>query len=166
MGKLAETVIYIDDSPILRSATLRSKARRLHARYGLDLIIVDYLQLIQSSSPYDNRVQEVGEISRSLKMLARELDVPVLACSQLFHSFNCRNMRQSLFKIGVFTNKKLILATLVSFLLLMAAVYMPLLQKVFKTESLGLVDWFLVIAISSLPLWAMEMVKKIKKEEK
>ncbi len=91
MGKLAETVIYIDDSPILRSATLRSKARRLHARYGLDLIIVDYLQLIQSSSPYDNRVQEVGEISRSLKMLARELDVPVLACSQLSRATEMRS---------------------------------------------------------------------------
>jgi replicative DNA helicase len=82
MGRLAETVIYIDDSPILRPNTLRSKTRRLHSRYGVDLVIVDYLQLLQGSGRYDNRVQEVADISRSLKS-TRELTVPVLACSQL-----------------------------------------------------------------------------------
>jgi len=90
---------------------------------------------------------------------ARTAAFIVLACSQLFHSFNCRSMTESLFKIGVFTNKKLILATGISFLLQMAAVYVPLLQKVFKTEPLGAFDWFLVVIISSFPLWAMEIVK-------
>jgi Ca2+-transporting ATPase len=70
-------------------------------------------------------------------------------------------MTESLFKIGVLTNKKLILATAVSFLVQMVVVYIPVLQKVFKTEPLGYLDWLLVIAISSLPLWAMEIVKKL-----
>jgi len=92
---------------------------------------------------------------------ARTAAFIVLACSQLFHAFNCRSMTESLFKIGILTNKKLILATVVSFLVQMLAVYVPLLQKVFKTEPLGGFDWLLVIAISSLPLWAMEIVKKL-----
>lgn len=94
---------------------------------------------------------------------ARTAAFIVLACSQLFHSFNCRSMTESLFKIGFLTNKKLILATAISFGLQMAAVYLPFFQKVFKTEPLGGFDWILVIAISSFPLWAMEIVKKIKK---
>ncbi len=96
-------------------------------------------------------------------MRARTAAFIVLSCSQLFHSFNCRNMSVSLFKIGILTNKKLVLATLVSFLMQMAVVYTPFLQKVFKTEALGLFDWVLVIIISSFPLWAMEVVKKFKK---
>ncbi|MDD4182807.1 MAG: calcium-transporting P-type ATPase, PMR1-type [Candidatus Omnitrophica bacterium] len=95
---------------------------------------------------------------------ARTAAFIVLACSQLFHSFNCRNMTESLFKIGVFTNKKLILANFVSFFLLMAVVYVPFLQRVFKTEPLGSFDWFLVIVISSFPLWAMEIVKVINRK--
>ena len=83
----------------------------------------------------------------------------VLSCSQLFHSFNCRSMTESLFKIGVFTNKKLIMANFVSFLMQMAVVYLPFLQVVFKTRPLGVLDWALVLFISSLPLWAMEAVK-------
>jgi len=90
---------------------------------------------------------------------ARTAAFIVLSCSQLFHSFNCRSMDVSLFKLGVFTNKKLILAVSVSFLLQMAAVYVPFLQRVFKTEPLGLFDWALVIFISSMPLWAMEIWK-------
>ncbi|MDD5195575.1 MAG: cation-translocating P-type ATPase, partial [Candidatus Omnitrophica bacterium] len=92
-------------------------------------------------------------------MRARTAAFIVLSCSQLFHSFNCRSMTESLFKIGIFTNKKLVLAALVSFFLQMVVVYVPFLQKVFKTETLGLFDWVLVVAISSFPLWAMEMVK-------
>ncbi|MFH0771138.1 MAG: calcium-transporting P-type ATPase, PMR1-type [Candidatus Omnitrophota bacterium] len=92
---------------------------------------------------------------------ARTAAFIVLSCSQLFHSFNCRNMRESLFKIGVFTNKKLILAVLVSFALQISVVSAPFLQKVFKTEMLSLFDWCLVIAISSLPLWAMEAWKML-----
>lgn len=94
---------------------------------------------------------------------ARTAAFIVLACAQLFHSFNCRNMTESLFKIGIFTNKKLILATSVSFLLQMAVVYLPFAHKVFKTEPLGLLDWILVVAISSFPLWAMELVKLARK---
>jgi len=88
----------------------------------------------------------------------------VLACAQLFHSFNCRNMSKSLFKIGILTNKKLILAVGVSFVLQMAVVYIPVFQKIFKTQPLGALDWFLVLGISSFPLWAMEAVKMVKEK--
>ncbi|MDD5108637.1 MAG: calcium-transporting P-type ATPase, PMR1-type [Candidatus Omnitrophica bacterium] len=97
---------------------------------------------------------------------ARTAAFIVLACSQLFHSFNCRNMTESLFKIGIFTNKKLILATTISFFLQMAVVYLPFAQKIFKTEALGIFDWFLVLLISSFPLWAMEIVKIINNKKK
>ncbi|MBI3990511.1 MAG: cation-translocating P-type ATPase [Candidatus Omnitrophica bacterium] len=95
---------------------------------------------------------------------ARTAAFIVLACSQLFHSFNCRSTTDSLFKIGLFTNKKLILATTVSFFLQMSVVYIPFMQKVFKTEPLGAFDWLLVIIISSFPLWAMEAVKALNKK--
>ncbi|MBI4651709.1 cation transporting ATPase C-terminal domain-containing protein [Candidatus Desantisbacteria bacterium] len=83
----------------------------------------------------------------------------VLATSQLFHSFNFRSSTNSLFKIGIFTNSKLVLATLISFLLQMSAVYVPFLQKVFKTDPLQTNHLILVIIISSLPLFIMEIVK-------
>ena len=90
-GTLAEVPIYIDDSPQLRMVELRSKARRLHFEKGIDLIIVDYLQLMQGDSRRtDNRVQEISEISRSLKGLARELNVPVLALSQMSRAVEFR----------------------------------------------------------------------------
>ncbi len=82
LGRLSEAPIYIDDSGALNIMELRTKARRLQAEHDLDLIVVDYLQLMQGRS-VENRVQEVSEISRSLKILAKELDVPVLALSQL-----------------------------------------------------------------------------------
>jgi replicative DNA helicase len=82
-GVLSEANIYIDDTPQSSMSQLRSKARRLHNERGLDLIVVDYLQLAQGDTRNDNRVQEISFISRSLKALARELDVPVLAVSQL-----------------------------------------------------------------------------------
>jgi Ca2+-transporting ATPase len=97
---------------------------------------------------------------------ARTAAFIVLSCAQLFHSFNCRSMSRSLFKIGVFTNKKLILAVAVSFLLQMAVVYVPALQTIFKTLPLGAFDWFLVLAISSFPLWAMELIKMVKGRRK
>jgi len=81
-GVLSEAPIFIDDSPVLRLVELRSKARRLHFEQGIDLIIVDYMQLIRGDGR-EGRVQEMTEVSRSLKELARELDVPVLAVSQL-----------------------------------------------------------------------------------
>ncbi|MEW6380313.1 MAG: calcium-transporting P-type ATPase, PMR1-type [bacterium] len=96
---------------------------------------------------------------------ARTAAFVVLSCSQLFHSFNCRNMTESLFTIGLFTNEKLIIANGISFLLMMAAVYVPFLQVIFKTQPLGLFDWVLVLAISSFPLWAMELFKKLGKSK-
>ncbi len=85
MGVLAEAEVYIDDTAIQRVSEIRAKAHRLHRERPLDLIIVDYLQLIQGGAGgrWDNRVSEVSEISRALKGLARELDVAVIACSQL-----------------------------------------------------------------------------------
>ncbi len=84
MGVLADAEIYIDDSAMLRVSEIRAKARRLaREKGGLDLIIVDYLQLIHGPGADNNRVQEVSYISRALKGLARELDVPVIAASQL-----------------------------------------------------------------------------------
>ena len=83
IGRLSEAPIYIDDTPQLRVVEMRSKTRRLYYERGVDLIIVDYLQLMQGDRRSDNRVQEVSEISRSLKGLAREINAPVLAVSQL-----------------------------------------------------------------------------------
>ena len=83
IGMLSDLPIYIDDTPIQSVVEMRGKARRLQSEHGLDLLIVDYLQLISGGGRPDNRVQEMGEISRSLKGLARDLDIPVLACSQL-----------------------------------------------------------------------------------
>jgi len=82
-GILSDTMIFIDDTPAISAMELRTKARRLHAEHGLDLIIVDYLQLMRGDSRSENRVQEISYISGSLKALARELNVPVLALSQL-----------------------------------------------------------------------------------
>lgn len=84
MGHLSSIPLYIEDSAGLSISDVRSKARRLHAEAGLDLLIVDYLQLMQGRAGRgDNRVQEVSEISRGLKALARELNVPLIALSQL-----------------------------------------------------------------------------------
>lgn len=98
-------------------------------------------------------------IEREDMTRARTACFVVLSCSQLFHALNCRSQEASLFVIGFFTNMKLILADAVSFILCMAVVYVPFCQRVFRTEALGLFDWVLVVAISSLPLWAMELVK-------
>jgi replicative DNA helicase len=89
-GKLSEAQIYIDDTPGIGIMELRAKARRLQAERGLDFVQVDYLQLMQGSRRNDNRVQEVSEISRGLKGLARELNVPVLAMAQLSRSVESR----------------------------------------------------------------------------
>ncbi|PIR12850.1 replicative DNA helicase [Candidatus Falkowbacteria bacterium CG11_big_fil_rev_8_21_14_0_20_39_10] len=84
MGQLSEAPIYIDDSATSTIMDIRTKARRLQMEKGLGLIIIDYLQLMEGRGKYgDNRVQEVSEISRGLKSIARELDIPVLAISQL-----------------------------------------------------------------------------------
>ena len=83
VARLAEAPIYIDDTPGINALEIRAKARRLKSEHGLGLVIVDYLQLMQSYRRVENRQQEISEISRALKSLARELEVPVLALSQL-----------------------------------------------------------------------------------
>lgn len=83
VGRLADAPIYIDDTEALTVLEIRAKARRLKQRDGLGLVIVDYLQLMQGPRRAENRQQEISEISRSLKILARELQVPVIAVSQL-----------------------------------------------------------------------------------
>ncbi|MBU2595679.1 replicative DNA helicase [Patescibacteria group bacterium] len=86
MGSLSEAPIFIEDSPNLSIMEVRTKARRLRAEHNIGLLVVDYLQLMEgrfSNSNDSNRVQEISEISRGLKALARELDLPVLALSQL-----------------------------------------------------------------------------------
>jgi replicative DNA helicase len=92
MGELAEAPLYIDDTPGASILEMRTKARRLQAEKGLELIIVDYLQLVRGRN-LENRVQEVSEISQALKNLARELKVPVLALSQLSRSIESRQTR-------------------------------------------------------------------------
>jgi replicative DNA helicase len=96
MNALSEAQLYIDDTPNISTMELRTKARRLQAEAGLDLVIVDYLQLMQAAtvSRDANRVQEVSEISRGLKSLARELDVPVIALSQLSRQPEMRNEKE------------------------------------------------------------------------
>ncbi len=90
LGVLSDLSIYFDDSAMLTVAEMRAKARRLHLERGLDLVIVDFLQLMHGGVRSENRVQEVSHISRSLKELARDLDVPVVACSQLSRAAESR----------------------------------------------------------------------------
>ena len=89
-GALSELPIFIDDTPLQSIVEIRSRSRRLHMEGRLDLVIVDYLQLIQGSGRRDNRVQELGEITRSLKGIARDLNVPLLALSQLSRAVEMR----------------------------------------------------------------------------
>ncbi len=88
---LSETFIFIDDTPSISVMELRAKARRLHAEHGLDLLIVDYLQLMRGGSRNENRQQEISLISRSIKGLARELNIPILALSQLSRQVESRH---------------------------------------------------------------------------
>ena len=83
MGSLSDKPIFIDDTPAISVTEMRAKCRRLKIERGLGLVLVDYLQLMQSTGKYDSRQQEISNISRSLKALAKELEVPVVALSQL-----------------------------------------------------------------------------------
>jgi len=83
LGRLAEAPLYIDDAPALSIMQIRARARRMKAEKGLSMMVVDYLQLITGAGRFENRTQEVSYISRSLKSIAKELHVPVLALSQL-----------------------------------------------------------------------------------
>ena len=89
-GKLSEAPIFIDDSPTLTALELRAKARRLKSQHNIELVVVDYLQLMQGLGSSESRQQEISEISRSLKALARELRVPVIAVSQLSRAVESR----------------------------------------------------------------------------
>ena len=96
IGALSD-LLYIDDTAVQTVADMRGKARHLQSEHGLDLLIIDYLQLIAGGGRTDNQVQEMGEISRSIKGMARDFDIPVVACSQLSRAIKQRpNHRPSL----------------------------------------------------------------------
>ena len=92
-GRLADAPVFIDDSPGITVLEARAKARRLKAEHGLDLVVIDYLQLMRGRASQENRQQEISEISRSLKALAKELRVPVVALSQLSRAVEARAHR-------------------------------------------------------------------------
>jgi replicative DNA helicase len=96
VGRLSETLIFIDDTPSITPNQLRTKCRRLYAEHGLDMIMIDYLQLMTTERNSNNRVQEISEISRGLKGLARELNVPVLAAAQLSRAVEQRQEKRPL----------------------------------------------------------------------
>ncbi len=92
-GTLSELPFFIDDTPGLTMMELRAKSRRLASEHGLGLIVIDYLQLMRSGSRHDSREQEISEISRSLKALAKELSIPVIALSQLNRGVETRGVK-------------------------------------------------------------------------
>ncbi|NPV69970.1 MAG: replicative DNA helicase [Firmicutes bacterium] len=94
LGRLGEAPIFIDDTPNISIMELRTKARRIKSEHGLGLLVIDYLQLMQARYRVENRQQEISEISRSLKALARELKVPVVALSQLSRAVEQRQDRR------------------------------------------------------------------------
>ena len=96
IGRLSETRVFIDDTPSITPNQLRTKCRRLYAEHGLDLVMIDYLQLMQAERSTNNRVMEISEISRSLKGLARELDTPVVAAAQLSRAVEQRQDKHPL----------------------------------------------------------------------
>ncbi|MFT6765390.1 MAG: replicative DNA helicase [Alteromonas naphthalenivorans] len=89
-GRLAESKLFIDDTAGLDIMALRAKARKLKAQHGVDMIVIDYLQLLHSGKKHENRHQEVSEISRALKALAKELEIPIIALSQLSRGVDSR----------------------------------------------------------------------------
>ncbi|MDR7401024.1 MAG: replicative DNA helicase [Armatimonadota bacterium] len=94
MGRLAEAPIFIDDSATISVIEMRAKARKMKAEHGLGLIVVDYLQMIQSYKRTENRTQEISEIARSLKSLAKELNIPLVAISQLSRAVEVTGTRR------------------------------------------------------------------------
>jgi replicative DNA helicase len=91
---MQEAPLFIDDTPSLSPTEIRARARRLKRQHGLSLIVVDYLQLMQVTGSTENRATEISEISRSLKALARELEVPIIALSQLNRSVEQRTEKK------------------------------------------------------------------------
>ena len=94
VGPISESKIFIDDHPALNILELRAKCRRLKAQHGLDMVMVDYLQLMSGAGRQENRQQEISQISRGLKGLAKELDIPVVALSQLSRAVEQRGGRR------------------------------------------------------------------------
>jgi replicative DNA helicase len=90
VGKLSDAPLFIDDTPGLNIFELRAKCRRLKAQHGIDLVVIDYLQLMSAGSDKGNREQEISSISRSIKSIAKELDVPIIALSQLSRNVETR----------------------------------------------------------------------------
>jgi replicative DNA helicase len=90
-GKLSESPIYIDDTPAINIFELRAKARRLKSHHNIQLLIIDYLQMIRSLRRGESRQQEISEISQALKSLAKELDIPLIAVSQLSRAVETRS---------------------------------------------------------------------------
>ncbi len=143
--KLEEANIWIDDTASISTIELRSKARRLQAEHGIDLIIVDYLQLMQATiggRRNENRVMEISEISRSLKALARELNLPVLALAQLSRAVETRQSKvpqlSDLRESGCLTGDTLIY-------LPDSGIYMPMEQLIgqsgFRVLALNTYTW-------------------------
>jgi Ca2+-transporting ATPase len=95
---------------------------------------------------------------------ARTIAFITLTFSELFRSYACRSNTESIFKIGIFSNKQLVLATVVSFILQIGVVYLPFFQEIFKTENLGIVELVLVILVASFPFWVTELIKAINKK--
>src|SRR5438046_9356644 len=91
IGTLSETKIFIDDTPSIGVLEMRAKCRRLAAEHGLNLVVVDYVQLMQARGRFENRTLELGSISRSLKGLATELRVPIVLLSQLSRAPEARS---------------------------------------------------------------------------
>ncbi len=91
LHKIEVAPIFIDDTPTITVSQIRAKCRRIKHKYGLSMIVIDYLQLMQAGSKFDNRQNEIAEISRSLKILSKELDVPVIALSQLSRASESRS---------------------------------------------------------------------------
>jgi replicative DNA helicase len=89
-AQLAEMKVFIDDTAMLNIMDLRAKARKLKAEHGLQFLVIDYLQLLHSNKKHENRHQEVSDISRSLKALAKELNIPIIALSQLSRAVDSR----------------------------------------------------------------------------
>ena len=96
LGKLADARIFIDDTPAITVLEMGAKIRRLRAEHGLDLVVVDYLQLMSGSGTSENRQQEISDISRSLKSVAKELNIPVVALSQLSRAVENRPSKRPL----------------------------------------------------------------------
>ncbi|MGB9836974.1 MAG: cation transporting ATPase C-terminal domain-containing protein, partial [Candidatus Saccharicenans sp.] len=95
---------------------------------------------------------------------ARTAAFIVLSVAQLFHALNSRSQMKSIFELGFFSNPKLLGAITLSLLLQLSVVYLPFLQKIFKTQNLTVFDWLLVFALSSLSLWMMEIIKLLNKK--